>query len=78
MPRSKATYDYRLRCYIDDDVLDALPSEKGDYFGWYEGEVVTLEVRHKNHTLNIKLNEQGNVSLKRSINPQVKDHHVKS
>jgi hypothetical protein len=67
----KQGYDYRLRCLIDGDALEAYQGKSGDYFGWYEGEVVTLEVKHKHHTLNIKLDEKGNVSLQRHINPHV-------
>jgi hypothetical protein len=64
-------YDYRLRVKLGETGNEPLKSHvnrNGDYFGWYEGEVIVLEVRHKDHTLSIKLDEKGNVSLKRSIN----------
>jgi hypothetical protein len=68
--KAKSTYDYRLRAKIDDLPLETLHSANGDYFAWFEGEVVTLEIKHKDHILNIKLDERGNVSLKRHINPR--------
>jgi len=64
-------YDYRLRCKLSEDgdsPLTAHVSKLGDYFGWYEGEVILIEVKHKDHTLEIRLDVKGNVSLKRSIN----------
>jgi len=69
----KDTYDYKLRVKLDGDKrLPSHTSRAGDYFGWYEGEVITLEVKHKDHSLFIKLDEKGNVSLKRSIHEVTK------
>jgi hypothetical protein len=58
-------YDYKLRCLVDDEPITAHRSSKGDYYGWYTGEVITLHIENPDGTLDIRLDEKGSVSLKR-------------
>jgi hypothetical protein len=59
-------YDFKLRCEIAEENISATRSRTGDYFGWYEGEEVILNVTHGEELLQIKLDKKGSVSLKRS------------
>lgn len=66
-----ASYDYKLRCSVgesdnDQELVAAVHSKHGDFFGWYEGEVVMLTIEHHDHILRIKLDKKGNLSLKRT------------
>ena len=77
MKHSPDSYDYQLRVIVEDELIEAESNSNGDYFGWYEGETVILAIDHKEHVLNIKLDEKGNMSLKRSVKMTPAELHRK-